>query len=96
MKKEKFIKVGGQEINRMAWRMTKVAISSLLWVFSMFPISVYFYFNLPLKKWFPSLWVQFPASLAVFISVIIIGYLIVYFSISIVAWLIMNRYLKKK
>jgi len=83
MKKEKFIKVGGQEINRMAWRMTKVAISSLLWVFSMFPISVYFYF-------------KFPASLAVFISVIIIGYLIVYFSISIVAWLIMNRYLKKK
>ena len=82
--------------SKSAWRMTIVAIAAWLWFPVVFAISVFFYWNIPLERWFPNALARFPIQSVVFISVIIAGYLIIFFTTYLVIRFIMGRFAKRK
>ena len=84
------------DFSKSVWRMAIAAIALWLWFPVVFIISVFFYWNIPLEKWSPNALARFPIQSVVFMSVIIAGYLIIFFTTYLVIRFIMGRFAKRR
>ena len=84
------------DFSKSAWRVAIAVIAVWLWFPVVLTISFFFYCNIPLEKWFPNALARFPIQSVVFISVIIAGYLIIFFATYLVIRFIMGMFAKRR
>ena len=95
MKDKTHRSIGGLPHNKTVWRMTKIVITTPIWFFLSFPISLMLFLSISFECWFPNQWIQAPMRLVMFVAIIIAGWLSVYIPISIIVRLVMTRYYSK-
>lgn len=91
MKKEKEVK----RLTFIGLRVVKAAIAFLIWLFSLFPIGLYIHWSIPYEKWFKGFWSRESITIVGGIFIFIVGYLIIYFGVSLFIWLTITTHNKQ-